>query len=102
MGSLCSKSAHALGGRTLADEPVQGASGNSAPPPGPNPRTAAAEAAERRRQAEQSRGTQSSNPNRGQLAAQLEANKKAPRVPEATQEERLVVRSDISVPGFEG
>ncbi|KAI0732382.1 hypothetical protein C8Q72DRAFT_818550 [Fomitopsis betulina] len=91
MGSLCSKSAHALSGRTLADEPVQqGGSGNSAPPPGPNPRTAAVEAAERRRLAEQSRGTQSSNPNRGQLAAQLEANKKAPRVPEARQEERLV------------
>lgn len=50
MGSLCSKSAHALSGRTLADEPVQqGGSGNSAPPPGPNPRTAAVEAAERRR-----------------------------------------------------
>ena len=53
---------------------------------------------------EQSRGTQSSNPNRGQLAAKLEANKKAPRVPEARQEERLVVSSNAngSVPGFEG
>lgn len=39
----------------------------------------------------QKRGVVANNPNRGKLAAQLEANKAAPRVPEPREEARLVV-----------
>jgi len=84
MGSLCSKASTHSGGHTVlgpTSQPVQDR---------PDPRNAAAEAAERRRQTEQSRGTHSSNPSRGKLAAQLEASKTAPRLPEPRQEEGLV------------
>ena len=41
---------------------------------------------------EKARGTNASNPNRGKLAAQLEASKASARLPEARQEPTLVVR----------
>ncbi|KAI0669910.1 hypothetical protein C8Q78DRAFT_1079819 [Trametes maxima] len=88
MGSLCSKSGTVSGGHQ-----VLGAGDGSAGPSGgarPDPRVAAAEAAERRQKAAQGRGVQSTNPNGGRLAAQLEAQKSAPRVPEPRQQERLV------------
>ncbi|OSX67590.1 hypothetical protein POSPLADRAFT_1038074 [Postia placenta MAD-698-R-SB12] len=88
MGSMCSKSASLLGGRTVHDDPDEGNTPNGSRQT--DPRAAAAEAAERRRKAEQSRGTQASNPNKGKLAANLEASKAAPRVPEPRQEEQLV------------
>jgi len=56
----------------------------------PNPRAAAAQAAEERMKAAQARGTNKSNPNRGLLAAKVEASKSAARTAEAQQPERLV------------
>ncbi|KAH6917366.1 hypothetical protein BKA70DRAFT_332091 [Coprinopsis sp. MPI-PUGE-AT-0042] len=55
----------------------------------PDPRQAAAEAAEKRMKAEQQRGTNASNPNAGRLAAKVgkAPTKKAP----GREEERLVV-----------
>ncbi|KZT02732.1 uncharacterized protein LAESUDRAFT_705793 [Laetiporus sulphureus 93-53] len=96
MGSLCSKPSTLSGGDTVLRPINKGKEGHtlSSQANGGQPqtgaRTAAAEAAEKRRQAEQKRGTQAANPNRGKLAAQLEASKKAPRAPEPKQEERLV------------
>ncbi|KAI0778175.1 hypothetical protein BD413DRAFT_600988 [Trametes elegans] len=90
MGSLCSKPGTVTGGHQV----LGSSSSNGGSPPGggtrPDPRTAAAEAAERRQKAAQTRGVQSSKPAGGRLAAQLEAQKNAPRVPEPRQEERLV------------
>ncbi|KAI0365239.1 hypothetical protein BV20DRAFT_973422 [Pilatotrama ljubarskyi] len=89
MGSLCSKSGNYTGGHQ-----VLGSASSAAEPPEdstrPDPRRAAAEAAERRQKAAHARGIQSSNPSAGRLAAQLEAQKSAPRVPEPNQQERLV------------
>lgn len=45
----------------------------------------------------QSRGTNASNPNRGRLAAQVEANNKAGKLPEPQQEERLVVSAFLTL-----
>ncbi|KAF9822198.1 hypothetical protein IEO21_00192 [Rhodonia placenta] len=98
MGSMCSKSASLLGGRTVHDDPDEGNTPNGSRQT--DPRAAAAEAAERRRKAEQSRGTQASNPNKGKLAANLEASKAAPRVPEPRQEEQLVVSTLLIVLGL--
>jgi len=53
-----------------------------------DPRAAAAAAAEQRLKAAQARGTNTSNPNQGKLAAQLA--KQSKHTPEARQEERLV------------
>ncbi|KAI0651844.1 hypothetical protein C8Q79DRAFT_61653 [Trametes meyenii] len=52
-----------------------------------------------RRRLAQGRGVQSSNPNGGRLAAQLEAQKSAPptRVPEPRQQERLVKRRTMNI-----
>ncbi|EMD42040.1 hypothetical protein CERSUDRAFT_90642 [Gelatoporia subvermispora B] len=88
MGSICSKASNHSGGHTLlgpadTNQPSNGQRPN-------DPRAAAAEAAERRLQAAQSRGISSANPNKGQLAAKLEASRTAARVPESQQEERLV------------
>ncbi|CAL1695867.1 unnamed protein product [Somion occarium] len=96
MGSLCSKPG------THSGEHVQLHDGH--PPTGngtrhtvgasggerPDPRAAAAQAAEERLKAAQARGTNPANPKKGRLAAQLEASKSAPRVPEPPQPERLV------------
>jgi len=65
-----------------------GAGGNSQG--GADKRAALAEAAERRQEAERARGTQASNPNKGQLAAKLEASKKSPLKKEEEMPERLV------------
>ncbi|KAI8995619.1 hypothetical protein BD414DRAFT_410846 [Trametes punicea] len=89
MGSLCSKPGTVSGGHQ-----VLGSSSSAAGSPDgarPDPRTAAAEAAERRQKAAQARGVSTSNPNAGRLAAQLESQKSAPRAPEPGQPERLVV-----------
>jgi len=88
MGSLCSKSgSHSGGHRVLGS--ADGSSPSS-PGPRPAPRSAAAEAAEARLKSAQSRGTNANNPNRGVLAAKVEAAKAAKRVPEGQQDERLV------------
>ncbi|KAI0639390.1 hypothetical protein C8Q77DRAFT_58276 [Trametes polyzona] len=86
MGSLCSKPGTVSGGHQVlgSGSPTEGSPSGTRP----DPRAAAAEAAERRMKA--GRGIQSSKPNAGRLAAQLEAQKSAPRVPEPRQEERLV------------
>ncbi|EIW64681.1 uncharacterized protein TRAVEDRAFT_139761 [Trametes versicolor FP-101664 SS1] len=90
MGSLCSKSGTVSGGHQVLGS--ASSSGPTGQPDGtrPDPRAAAAEAAERRMKASQARGTHSANPNAGRLAAQLEAQKGAPRVPEPRQQEQLV------------
>ncbi|KAI9063054.1 hypothetical protein FKP32DRAFT_1676946 [Trametes sanguinea] len=87
MGSLCSKPGTVSGGHQ-----VLGSATSTGSPDGtrPDPRAAAVEAAERRQKAAQARGVASSNPNAGRLAAQLEAQKGAPRVAEPSQPERLV------------
>ncbi|KAJ3734905.1 hypothetical protein DFJ43DRAFT_1062115 [Lentinula guzmanii] len=87
MGSICSKPSTHSGGHTvlgsISDNNNDASRTNEA-----DPRAAAAEAAERRLKASQMRGTHSSNPNRGKLAAQ--ASKPAKVTPEPEQEERLV------------
>ncbi|KDQ63738.1 hypothetical protein JAAARDRAFT_189279 [Jaapia argillacea MUCL 33604] len=88
MGSLCSKSSTLSGGHTVLGS--SSSSPQGAPAARPDPRSAAAEAAERRMKAAQARGTTTGNPNQGRLAAQLEANKKVAKVPEQREEERLV------------
>jgi len=87
MGSACSKTSSTTQGHTLAGPP---STTGVQPAPHPNPVNAAAEAAERRLKAAQARGTSSSNPNKGRLAAQLEASKVAKKVPETGPEERVV------------
>ncbi|KAK7058959.1 hypothetical protein VNI00_001583 [Paramarasmius palmivorus] len=90
MGSLCSKPGTHSGGHTVLGSSADTTSSSrqaATSNPG-NPRSAAAEAAERRMKAAQERGTNTANPNRGKLAAQ--ANKPAKFVPEERQEERLV------------
>ncbi|KAI0033164.1 hypothetical protein K488DRAFT_33264, partial [Vararia minispora EC-137] len=84
MGAVCSKSSAHTGGHTVLSPSA------SSPSPA-DPRAAAAAAAEQRLKTEQQRGVNKSNPISGQLAAKLEASKRAPRMPEQRQEERLVV-----------
>ncbi|KAK7694640.1 hypothetical protein QCA50_001827 [Cerrena zonata] len=104
MGSLCSKPGTHSGEHVqLQDLPSpttkaskarngtkqtldQGASAGERP----DPRTAAAQAAEQRLKVAQTRGTNAANPNRGQLAAKLEASKSARGTAEPQQPERLV------------
>ncbi|KAI0814947.1 hypothetical protein BC629DRAFT_1588628 [Irpex lacteus] len=74
------------GGHRLVEEQNTEAAGQERP----DPRIAAAQAAEQRLKANQKRGVVSSNPQGGRLAAKLEAGKSAPRVPEPRQEERIV------------
>jgi len=87
MGSLCSKHSTLSGGHTVlgSSEATQGQHSEAH-----DSRQAAAEAAERRRQTEQARGTHTSNPRRGELARKVEESKAAPKIPELRQEERLV------------
>ncbi|KAE9411108.1 hypothetical protein BT96DRAFT_802261, partial [Gymnopus androsaceus JB14] len=84
--SICSKpSAHSGGHTVLSASDNDAETANSHV----DPRAAAAEAAERRLKASQMRGTNSSNPNQGKLAAQAS---KTPRLTaEPQQEERIVV-----------
>ncbi|KAJ4484104.1 hypothetical protein C8R41DRAFT_769953 [Lentinula lateritia] len=95
MGSLCSKPSTHSGGHTVlgstSDHNVGASRTNEA-----DPRAAAVQAAERRLKASQMRGTHSSNPNQGKLAAQ--ASKPAKVVPESRQEERLVVSRAVNCP----
>ncbi|TCD71515.1 hypothetical protein EIP91_008896 [Steccherinum ochraceum] len=102
MGNFCSKSKDQEGGHVLlhpvgADRREQNALGGSAGER-PDPREAAAQAAEQRMKAAQKRGVSSSNPNKGRLAAQLDAQKSAPRAPEPRQEERLVLKERVLDP----
>ncbi|KAI0078890.1 hypothetical protein K474DRAFT_1659824 [Panus rudis PR-1116 ss-1] len=93
MGSLCSKAGTHSGSHIPLRSPVNAANGQTVGATSserPDPRAAALEAAEQRRKAAQARGTNVANPNQGRLAAQLEANKTAPRVPEPRQPDRLV------------
>ncbi|GLB36169.1 hypothetical protein LshimejAT787_0304570 [Lyophyllum shimeji] len=86
MGALCSKSGTHSGGHTVLGS--SSSATNTAGPSPSDPRTAAAEAAERRLKAAQKRGTTAANPNQGRLAAKLANQPKF--VPEPRQEERLV------------
>ncbi|KAH7930988.1 hypothetical protein BV22DRAFT_977338, partial [Leucogyrophana mollusca] len=93
MGSLCSKSSNHSGGHQVLGGAASASDGQSQGyGSASDPRAAAAEAAERRLKAAQARGTHASNPNRGRLAAQVEASKAPKPVSDARQEERLVVR----------
>ncbi|KXN90010.1 hypothetical protein AN958_05015 [Leucoagaricus sp. SymC.cos] len=88
MGSLCSKASNYQGGHTVlgSSNPSNGVAPTSAP----DPRTAAAEAAERRMQAAQQRGINTSNPEAGKLAAKA-ARQNSKGCTESQQPERLVV-----------
>jgi len=93
MGCLNSKPSAYEGGHTvLGSGPVNGNSGASNPQASrpSDPRTAAAEAAERRLQAAQRRGTNEANPKQGKLAGQLAKQNSSKPGPQAQQEERLV------------
>ncbi|KAH0590713.1 hypothetical protein H2248_000840 [Termitomyces sp. 'cryptogamus'] len=85
MGSLCSKPGNHTDGHH-----VLGSHSGPTNPAGPSPsdpRTAAAEAAERRLKTAQARGTNPSNPHHGRLAAKAG---KLPKPTDPRQEERLV------------
>ncbi|KAG5648004.1 hypothetical protein DXG03_007038 [Asterophora parasitica] len=86
MGNLCSKSGTHSGGHSVLGQ-SSGATNPAASSPS-DPRTAAAEAAERRLKAAQARGTTAANPNQGRLAAKAANQPKF--APEPRQEERLV------------
>ncbi|RPD82562.1 hypothetical protein L226DRAFT_30591 [Lentinus tigrinus ALCF2SS1-7] len=91
MGSLCSKPGTVTGGhQVLESSSSAAAASGSIPGTRPDPRAAAAEAAERRQKEALARGVKSSNPNAGQLAAKLQAQKSQGRAPEPSQPERLV------------
>jgi len=91
MGALCSKSGMLEGGhRVVGTTQTLGGDGTGGKDRiAVNPRLAALEAAERRKQAEQRRGTNEANPNAGQLSGQL-AVKNASKGPEPQQPDRLV------------
>ncbi|KZT30394.1 hypothetical protein NEOLEDRAFT_1053173 [Neolentinus lepideus HHB14362 ss-1] len=97
MGSLCSKSSTHSGGHTVLGSnsaaQVLGGNGPSQQSSRVDPRSVAAEAAERRMKAAQARGTNTSNPNQGRLAAQAEAAARnaSKGIPQRPQEDRLVV-----------
>ncbi|KAI0695592.1 hypothetical protein BC835DRAFT_935975 [Cytidiella melzeri] len=79
------------GHRLDTDTDVQGSTETtSAAQQRPDPKVAAAQAAEQRLKANQARGVVGSNPKSGRLAAQVEASKAAPKLPEPRQEERIV------------
>ncbi|KAF4623660.1 hypothetical protein D9613_001831 [Agrocybe pediades] len=96
MGSLCSKSSvHEGGHNVLGSSPGTPINASGRPNPQASrpqdPRAAAAEAAERRLQAAQKRGTNTSNPNQGKLAQQLaKENSSRPNPVQEQREERLV------------
>ncbi|KAG0708877.1 hypothetical protein DFH29DRAFT_794702 [Suillus ampliporus] len=92
MGSLCSKaSAHSGGHQVLGSTATRSNGQDYGTTSPPDPRAAAAEAAERRMKTAQARGTNASNPNRGRLAGQVETAKVAKPVPTSREEEPLVV-----------
>ncbi|KAF8271461.1 hypothetical protein EI94DRAFT_584846 [Lactarius quietus] len=95
MGSICSKSSHLTGGHTLVpstDAQPRASAGRPSQRPqnAEARRSQAAEAAERRMQAESKRGVNAANPNSGRLAARLEASKTAPLEPEPRQEDAVI------------
>ncbi|KAG1750007.1 uncharacterized protein EDB91DRAFT_1047118 [Suillus paluster] len=97
MGSLCSRaSAHSGGHQVLGSTAAQSNGQNYGTTSAPDPRAAAAEAAERRLKTAQARGTNTSNPNRGRLAGQVETAKAAKPEPTPREEERLVVCQVLS------
>jgi len=84
MGSLCSKFSTSEGGHTVLGSGPHDAGDSSLNRPS-DPRTAAAEAAERRAKLAQSRGTKG-----GKLAKQLAEQGSAKPGPQPREEERLV------------
>ncbi|KAJ4486181.1 hypothetical protein J3R30DRAFT_1466726 [Lentinula aciculospora] len=90
MGSLCSKPSTHSGGHTVLGSTSDN-NNDASRMHQADPRAAAAEAAERRLKASQMRGTHSSNPSQGKLAAQ--ASKPAKLVPEPQREERIVLHA---------
>ncbi|KAH9486916.1 hypothetical protein JR316_0000982 [Psilocybe cubensis] len=99
MGSSCSKtsagSAYEGGHTVLGSGPVSrnqatARDTNREAPKPSDPRAAAAEAAERRLQAAQNRGTNKSNPNQGKLSEQLAKQNSSKPGPPQQEVERLV------------
>ncbi|KAF9056187.1 hypothetical protein BJ165DRAFT_1398916 [Panaeolus papilionaceus] len=98
MGSLCSKPSTHEGGHTVLGSSANNTLGgsNAGRPAPPDRRLAAAEAAERRKQAAQKRGTNDTNPNQGKLAGQLAKQSSSKPMPTRQEEERLVALWDFS------
>ncbi|OAX42983.1 hypothetical protein K503DRAFT_766277 [Rhizopogon vinicolor AM-OR11-026] len=91
MGSFCSKARSHSGGHQVLGSTAAQSNGQNYDAASPHdPRAAAAEAAERRLKTAKARGTNASNPNRGQLAGQVEIAKAAKPIPTSREEERLV------------
>ncbi|RDX55870.1 hypothetical protein K466DRAFT_517934 [Polyporus arcularius HHB13444] len=90
MGSFCSKPGTVTGGHQVLGSSSSAPTSGSTPSTRPDPRMAAAEAAERRQKEAHARGVKSSNPNSGQLAAKLQAQQSQGRSPDPSQPERLV------------
>ncbi|KZS92972.1 hypothetical protein SISNIDRAFT_549997 [Sistotremastrum niveocremeum HHB9708] len=89
MGSLCSKSTDHTGGHQVLSS---NESGQPVRPTKPDDRRAAlAEAAENRLKAQQARGTNASNPNKGKLAQKVTESTK---LPPATSREEEPIRWD--------
>lgn len=114
MGSICSKSSVHEGGHTLLGSGAANTAPSTRPNPAPSdPRTAAAQAAERRIQAvsichheylqllyriylqAQRKGVNEANPKAGKLAAQLAKQSTSSAAPQTQREERLVVSEFI-------
>jgi len=91
MGALCSKPGTVGGGHTVVGTTRSlggdGVGGRESIPV--NPRQAALDAAERRKQTEQRRGTNDYNPKAGKLSGQLAARNNS-KGPEPQQPDRLV------------
>ncbi|KAF9652031.1 hypothetical protein BDM02DRAFT_3089999 [Thelephora ganbajun] len=96
MGVLCSKPRTLEGGHKVIGTTHtlngDGASGEDRIPV--NPRQAALEAAEMRKQREQRRGTNTVNPNAGKLSSQLAAKNKS-KGPEPRQPDKPVVSTRL-------
>jgi len=103
MGSICSSASNHTGGHTYVSaseqqsgrQPQQprvlGENSTGGPPRGkPDARAAAAEAAEARLKAAQTRGNSRTNPKQGVLSSKLVEANKPKRVPEPREEERIV------------
>ncbi|KAF9509346.1 hypothetical protein BS47DRAFT_1349356 [Hydnum rufescens UP504] len=102
MGSICSSASNHTGGHTYVSaseqqrrqpQPPRVLDENSTggPPRGkPDTRAAAAEAAEARLKAAQTRGSNLANPKKGVLSSKLVEANKPKRAPEPREEERIV------------
>ncbi|PPQ80826.1 hypothetical protein CVT25_001951 [Psilocybe cyanescens] len=97
MGSNCSKTSTGyegghtvLGSGPVNSNPAHSRDTNREASQPSDPRAAAAEAAERRMQAAQNRGTNKSNPKQGQLSEQLAKQSSSKPGPPAQEVERLV------------